>query len=101
MGVKTQDGENTTYGSCQWEKQVKSYLRNVENCLFLPSVFAKHLPSLVSKWPITIQHDELFDRSTRHQKNIEKDALNSDFSGPRRLLRGNDISFKIGSNRKS
>ena len=53
------------------------------------------------KWPITIQHDELFDRSTRHQKNIEKDALNSDFSGPRRLLRGNDISFKIGSNRKS
>ena len=53
------------------------------------------------KWPITIQHDKFFDRNTRHQKNIEEDAPNSAFSGPGRLLRGNDISFKTGSNRKS
>ena len=53
------------------------------------------------KWLITTQHDEFFDRNTRRQKNIEEDALNSAFSGPGRLLRGNDISFKIGSNRKS
>ena len=45
---RTQNGENPTYGSCQWEKQVKSYLLNVQHCLFLPSVFAEHLPSLVS-----------------------------------------------------